>query len=177
MELWDVFDEHRQRTGKQVPRGPVIAEGHFHTVVHLCLFDDLGRMLIQRRAPDKPTWPGQWDFSVGGSVVAGETSAEGVARETREELGIELDPSQLRAAFTFNFPGGFDDFYLVEKPVDLESLAVPNDEVAAVKWARQEEVLALARSGEFIGYRESVLRFVFDFVNYPDIFAVTPQWR
>lgn len=177
MEQWDVYDEHRQLTGIHVPRGPVIADGHFHTVVHMCVFDDNGRMLLQRRAPDKSTWPDLWDFSVGGSIIAGETSAQGVAREAREELGLEFDPAQLRAAFTFNFPGGFDDFYLVRANPALDSLAVPNEEVADVRWATAEEVVELVRADKFIGYRESVLRFVFDFVGYPDIFAETPQWR
>lgn len=177
METWDVYDINRQRTGEVVPRGLIVAEGHFHVVVHLCVFDSHGRMLIQRRVDNKDTWPGRWDFSLGGSIIQGETSAQGVAREAREELGLELDPAKLRPAFTTNFPVGFDDFYLINADPDLTSLAVPNDEVAEVRWASLEEVLELWRDGSFISYRESVLRFIFDFVGYPDIFVAEPEWR
>ena len=72
---------------------------------------------------------------------------------------------------------GFDDFYIVEAEPDLEALGVPNDEVAEVRWASLDEVLAMLKSGEFISYRESVIRFIFDFVGYPDIFVREPEWR
>lgn len=177
MEMWDVYDENRQRTGVVVPRGRTVAEGHFHVAVHLCVFDQRGRMLIQRRVDNKDTWPGRWDFSLGGSIIHGETSAQGVAREAKEELGLDLEPSALRPAFTTNFPVGFDDFYIVEAEPDLEALGVPNDEVAEVRWASLDEVLVMLKSGEFISYRESVIRFIFDFVGYPDIFVREPEWR
>lgn len=131
-------------------------------------------MLIQRRDATKPTWPGQWDFSVGGSSQAGETSRQAIARETLEELGLEVDFEPLRPAFTFNFPGGFDDFYLIQQDVDLERLAIPNREVSEATWASKDEVLAMAASGEFIGYRQSVLAFVFDFLGQRDIFEDSP---
>ena len=82
------------------------------------VFNSKGEMLIQQRQEDKKLWPNLWDVSVGGSVIAGETSSEAASRETMEELGIELDLSEVRPAFTINFHGGFDDCYLVEKDVD-----------------------------------------------------------
>lgn len=177
METWDVYDINRQRTGEVVPRGRIVADGHFHVVVHLCIFDTQGRLLIQRRVDNKETWPGRWDFSLGGSIIRGETSAQGLAREAQEELGLDLDPSSLRPTFTTNFPAGFDDFYIIQAEPKLDALAVPNNEVAEVRWASLEEVIKLLESGDFISYRESVLRFIFDFVGYPDIFVQEPQWR
>jgi len=62
-------------------------------VVHLHLFDKLGRMYLQKRAASKDTFPGRWDASVGGHVSPGETPEEAIRREAREELGIDLDGS------------------------------------------------------------------------------------
>lgn len=168
MEMWDLYDVDRIPTGGTVRRQNGLPEGQLHVVVHVCLFDEAGRLLIQRRDEGKQNWPGLWDFSVGGSVHAGETSRAGAVREVWEELGLELDLA--RPSFTFNFQYGFDDFYLLRTNAALSDLAVPNDEVAEVRWADLGEVLQLLRSGRFINYREPVVRFVFDFLDQRNIF-------
>ena len=60
-------------------------------VVHLHLFDEAGRMYLQKRAASKDRFPGRWDTSVGGHVAPGETPEAAIRREAREELGIDLD--------------------------------------------------------------------------------------
>ena len=49
-----------------------------------------GEVLLRLRS-DKPglAFPNQWD-TIGGAIEAGETHAEAAARETAEEIGIEL---------------------------------------------------------------------------------------
>lgn len=176
-ELWDIVDNDRQHTGVRVERQLGLPDGQLHQVVHLCLIDMGGRMLIQRRVDTKSTWPGMWDVTVGGSVIAGETSAQGIAREVREELGLELEFT--RPAFTFNFAYGFDDFYVVRADIDERTLAVPNAEVAEVAWASFADIQALKARGEFINYRDSALALVFDFVGEDgvrsDIFDGRPR--
>ena len=41
-------------------------------VVHVCIFNSKGEMLIQKRADDIVRWPGYWDVSVGGGASAGD---------------------------------------------------------------------------------------------------------
>ena len=57
-------------------------------VVAAALFDPAGRVLIAQRPAGKPL-AGRWEFP-GGKVDAGEGEREALARELREELGIEL---------------------------------------------------------------------------------------
>lgn len=170
MELWDLFDADRLPTGRTGARQDGLVDGQLHVVVHVCLFNAAGQMLIQQRTMMKEDWPGLWDFTVGGSVHAGENSREGAMREVREELGIELDLNGSRPNFTFNFEYGFDDFYLLRREVDLAQLAVPNEEVERVRWADLDEVLDLIRTNQFLNYRESAVRFIFDFVGHHNIF-------
>jgi isopentenyldiphosphate isomerase len=59
-------------------------------VVHLYLFDAAGRLYLQKRSHRKDTCPGLWDSSVGGHLGAGESPAQALEREAREELGIDL---------------------------------------------------------------------------------------
>jgi 8-oxo-dGTP diphosphatase len=57
-------------------------------VVAAALFDREGRVLIAQRPRGKPL-AGRWEFP-GGKVDAGESESCALARELREELGIEV---------------------------------------------------------------------------------------
>ena len=37
MELWDVYDINRNKTGKTAVRGEGLPEGGYHLVVHVCI--------------------------------------------------------------------------------------------------------------------------------------------
>ena len=162
MELVDLYDENRDPLGRTAERHSVTGGDGYRTVVHVCLFDSRGRMLLQRRAPEKIIWPDLWDVSVGGGVDAGETSRQGAEREFREELGFPLDLSGLRPSITVNFGGGFDDFYILTRDLALEDLTLQREEVRDVRWAGLEEILGMVDQGLFIPYPKSFLAFLFD---------------
>lgn len=161
-ELVDLYDENRAPLGRTAERHAAKGPGEYRTVVHVCLFDRAGRLLIQKRTPEKIIWPGKWDVSVGGGVDAGETSREAAEREVREELGLALDLSGLRPAVTVNFDGGFDDFFVLAREVDADSLVLQEEEVSAVRWVTQAEALAMVDSGEFIPYPKPFLAWLFE---------------
>ena len=71
---------------------------HPLTVVCVALVDDAGRVLLARRPAGKPM-AGLWEFP-GGKLQPGETPEAALARELREELGIEVAPLAL-APLTF----------------------------------------------------------------------------
>mgnify|MGYP005780359553 FL=1 len=162
MELVDLYDENRVPLGRTAERYGKKGPGEYRVVVHVCVFDHQGRLLIQQRTPEKILWPGRWDVSIGGGVDAGETSRQAAEREFREGLGYPLDLAGSRPFVTVNFPAGFDDFYIAVRDLDLEELTLQKEEVQAVRWATREEVLALAESGGFIAYAKSFLHYRFD---------------
>ena len=88
-ESFDLYDINRNRTGKVLERGNKVPEGYYRLVVHVCVFDKDGRMLIQKRQPFKSGWSGMWDVTAGGSALAGDTSQQAASRELKEEVGIE----------------------------------------------------------------------------------------
>ena len=96
MELWDIYDIDRVRTGRVAQRGKPaseggLGEGEYHLVVHICVFNGHGQLLLQQRQKDKEGYPNLWDVSAAGSALAGENSAAAASRELREELsGVEL---------------------------------------------------------------------------------------
>ncbi|MDE6371018.1 MAG: NUDIX domain-containing protein [Duncaniella sp.] len=66
-----------------------------HPVVHLHLFDSVGRLYMQKRPEWKDIQPGKWDTAVGGHIDFGETVDEALVREIREELGIDVEREKL----------------------------------------------------------------------------------
>ena len=162
MELVDLYDENRVPLGRVAERHAKKAPGEYRMVLHVCIFNGLGQMLIQQRSPEKTIWPELWDVSIGGGVDAGETSRQGAVREVGEELGYDLDLIGLRPAVTVNFEGGFDDFFVVTRDLDLGDLRLQKEEVSDVRWATLEETLAMLENGQFIPYPPSFLRFLFE---------------
>ena len=162
MELVDLYDEDRVPLGKTAERYGKKGPGEYRMVVHVCLFGMDGRLLIQRRTEQKHIWPGRWDVSIGGGVDAGETSRQGAEREFREELGYPLDLTGIRPSVTVNFGGGFDDYYIVKRDIDISELHLQEEEVAEVRWVTREEALELLERDEFITYPRSFLEFLFD---------------
>ena len=80
-------------------RAEIHADRLIHRSVHVALFHPDGRMLIQRRHPEKTTYPDHWDIAVAGHVeepdytggpdeALDEVYADVAARELHEELGI-----------------------------------------------------------------------------------------
>lgn len=142
-------------------RGDAFPDDAFHLVVHVCVFNKRGEMLIQQRQPFKDGWPNMWDITVGGSAVAGDSSQKAAERELLEELGLEIDLTDTRPHLSINYEVGFDDYYLIEKEVEIEKLNLQYEEVQRVKWASKEEIFALLNSGEFIPYYKDLLGLLF----------------
>ena len=163
MELYDLYDVDRIRTGETMERGSKVPDDKYRFVVHVIVFNSEGKMLIQQRASDRPTHPDCWDFSVGGSVVSGETSSEGATRELHEELVIDVNLVGTQANFSINFGKGFDDYYFIDYDIDTKDVNFQKEEVQAVKWADKEEILSLIREDKFIEYRECLVDLVFSF--------------
>lgn len=168
-EMWDLYDRDRMLTGKKHRRGDPMEKGEYHLVVHVCIFNSKNQLLIQRRQPWKKKWPGMWDLTVGGSAVSGDSSQSAAMRETKEELGLEIDLTEVRPHFTINFDNGFDDYYFIIKDVDISRLALQESEVAEVKWVDKEELLRLVDQGEMIQF--FFLDKVFDIKNQYGIFV------
>ena len=165
MELKDIYDINRQKKNKTISKSEPCAENEYVLAVHLCLFNSKGQMLIQQRAASKKHWPNLWDVSLSGGVQAGEDSQAGITREVKEEFGIDIDFSKERAYFTINNDGyhqGFNDYYIIEKDIDLKDIHFQDGEVQSVKWATKEEILKMIKNGQFLQYYPSFIETIFD---------------
>ena len=67
------------------------------------LIDDKQRIFLAQRGPNAKNERGTWEFP-GGSVEYGETLAEALKREMREEFGVEIEVGNLIDVFDHILP-------------------------------------------------------------------------
>jgi isopentenyldiphosphate isomerase len=150
MELWDIYDKYRQKTDRTHERGNPMNEGDYHLVVHVWIVNDKGEFLIQKRQPWKNGWPNMWDGSAAGSAILGDSSKAAAIRETKEELGVDLDISKGEILFTVKSSSSFEDIWLVRQNIDICDLKLQYEEVADAKWATLDEIKQMMQDSEFI---------------------------
>lgn len=177
MEKWDVYNIDRIKTGETAVRGEKMAKGQYHLVVHACIFNSENKMLIQRRSPEKESFAGLWDVSMGGSALYGEDTREACEREVFEELGIKLDLTGYRPSLTLNFYPGFDDFYLIREDVDISRLTLQKEEVSDAKWASLDEICKMMDEGTFIQNMKSFYEYLFDLKEYTGLRNVVKGYK
>ena len=86
-EMVDVVNELDEVIGS-APRKNIHDTNHFHRAVHLFIFNDDGKLWLEKRAPHCDTFPGYYSSSVAGHVGRGETYDQAARRELKEELGL-----------------------------------------------------------------------------------------
>ncbi|MCH6269530.1 NUDIX hydrolase [Neobacillus citreus] len=137
-EKLKIFDDNRNQIGV-ASREEVHRVGYWHEVFH-CWFvgkeKDTDYIYLQLRSEVKKDYPGLFDITAAGHLLAEESVMDGV-REVREELGIdvsfhELEPlgvinyrvfngnfidKEIANIFLYKMSGGFEDFKLQEDEV------------------------------------------------------------
>lgn len=169
MEKWDLYSKYREKTGNTITKGEHIPKGYYRLVVHVAIFNSEGKMLIQKRQTDKSRWAGLWDLSVGGHVIAGETSQQAGERETKEELGIDISLQDKRPNLSATFGNGFDDMYAINMDIPLEKIVMQEEEVSDVAWATKKEIFDLIDNETFIPYHKSLIELLFFLRNHSEI--------
>ena len=148
-EFFDVLTEKGDYTGKVETREKCHKEGLYHKAVALFIINSKGQVLLQKRSKNKKLWPDMWDITAGGHVLHSEFGFQSIIRETKEELGIELDKNDLTfigATISNNIKDDiknnhFNEFYIANKEVDETKLELQQEEVSEIKWIDKEEII------------------------------------
>jgi len=120
MEYLDIVDENDNVVGKAA-KDDIYEELLCHRIAHVLVFNDEGKMVLQKRSKNISFCPDHWSTAVGGHVQTGETYEEAALREYREELGVTSDllfvgkdfysvpnkPKKFLATFKTQFNGPF----------------------------------------------------------------------
>lgn len=140
MEFLDIIDfKSGQKTGEKVLRTEAHQKGLAHNAIHIWIISELDgkpHLLFQKRSFAKPNFPGLLAATIGGHVQTGE-SLKDVLRESKEELGIEVEPPELnlvdRHPFT-HILGDYKDYewideYYLNKNLELNEYEFTDGEV------------------------------------------------
>jgi len=165
LEMIDVYDKNRKPLNRTVARGLKHQKGEYHLVIHVCVFNEYGEMLIQRRNPEKKLWPNLWDVSCSGVPIQGETSSDGASRELYEELGINYNFEENHPLLTAYFDQGISDYYGINVQIDESKIKLKSDEVAEIKWVSLEQIKALQSKNRFVPYVNHFIEVLFQIME------------
>ena len=156
MEIWDLYNKHRELVGLNHARGEEIPKGYYHLVVHVWIQNIKGEYLISQRSANRPTFPLKWEC-VGGSAIKGEKSLDAALRETREEVGILLSPEKEKRIHSVvgrivngtQFPDILD-VWLFKYDGDVTLEKALTDEVMQTFWMTQNQIKDIFDSGNMV---------------------------
>lgn len=153
MESLDIYDGNRNRTGRTVTRksGEVLdlGEGEFIAGGGALLINSKGEILLSKRSMTKPSNPGLWELN-GGCYLEGEEPEDAIAREVKEEIGINLEPQKGVLLKTTKTPKFFNDLWAFRVDIDIEDVKFTDGEVEGDKWASIDELISLREEGKMV---------------------------
>jgi 8-oxo-dGTP diphosphatase len=130
------------------PSAPSPADPPLRTVGWLNVRE--GRLLtVRTRGKDR-------FFVPGGKVEPGESDAEALVREIREELGVLLDPTSVRSGFVAEAPGHGLGGRLVRmhclyaEPLPGSAEPAPSAEIAELAWITPAEADHVPPAGKIV---------------------------
>ena len=150
MELVDIYDKDRNKTGKVKDRFKDELEvGEFALVVGTLLINSKKQLLISKRSMKKTSYPGYWEF-IGGASITGENSEDAIIREVEEEIGIKLKIEDGIFVKSIKTDHLHKDLWAFKLDIDLNELHLDENEVERVKWENIDNVIKLRENGEMI---------------------------
>lgn len=148
MERRDLYDINRKPTGETIFKGEKIPLNRYIIVVLSFIQNSKGEFLVQKRSKQKD---GKF-ASTGGHAKTGENSIEAMISEIREELGLNVLPSELNLIYSGreDTERVFFDIYYLKKDFDTESLTLQKEEVDFVEWDSIEKINELIANNLFL---------------------------
>lgn len=161
MERFDLYDKQMNKLPHTMERGGTNQPGEYHMVVHIWIRNQAGEYLIQQRNKQDDLIQHQWAVT-SGAVLQGETSIDGAIRETKEEIGIELQPSQLHLIHRYfiEHPKSnyITDLYLVEENILLNDCKLDTVEVRDVTYKTMADIQKMIQEHTFWNYEHMLER-------------------
>ena len=152
-ELWDAYDRDGNPLGFDLVRDDPMPEGAWHLVAVIFAVTRDGQILVTKRHPAK-NWGGGWEVT-GGSVLKGETPAQGALRELREETGLVVSEADLHPFFTENrrgidmYPTIYHNFTAVFDPAE-QTIRLQETETVEYRLLPYEEFKRFVMTDAFV---------------------------
>ena len=157
LELLDIRREDGSLTGEVRERSLVHENGDIHGTSHVWIVRRTKtgeyEVLMQKRSSTKDSFPGCYDISSAGHILAGSSYRTSALRELSEELGVYAEPDSLKFAFMHmgrvetEFYGKpfknaeISAVYVYDEDVDISRMRLQREEVESVCWVNYEQAL------------------------------------
>lgn len=125
------------------------------TVTAIILHKD--KILLTKRSIDP--FKGRWDLP-GGFMKNGETPAQALKREIKEELNLGIKIKKFIGAYPGVYPARFDPCYTLNNvfvviPVGIRNLMRDKGEIGEIAWFSKEDSIRLIKKIAFDGDRKA----------------------
>lgn len=137
MEMRDIYDENKNRTGRTVAAGAPLGRGERILCVGCWIVNRKGEIFITKRSHEKRFMPDKWE-NQGGHAVAGEDGPQAVIREMFEETGIRAERSDLILLAEKTHEEFFSEDYAVVKDFPLNDVILQEGETCDAAWVSEE---------------------------------------
>jgi isopentenyl-diphosphate Delta-isomerase len=160
--MLELFDENGVTIGTAEKLSAHLAPGRLHRAFSVFLFDEDGRLLLQRRALGKYHSPGVWSNTCCGHPYPAEPPFVAAARRTAEELGAPPAVLQEGGTVRYNHPDPASG--LVEQEYNhlfvgliRAELRPDPDEIGETAFVTPVDLEELQESGPFSAWFPTVL--------------------
>jgi len=153
-ELLDIVNDEDIVIDQQM-RSTVHQLGLQHRGVHVFLFTQDRKMLVQKRSADRTASPSALDCSVSEHVKAGESYLDAAIRGLKEEMGV--DEIEVKALVRFRMNYGINDneiSTLYEGIIDPDKVKFDPVEIEAVNYYSVDKLEGMINDGsiKFCGW-------------------------
>jgi len=178
-EFIDILDKTGKPTGEIRLKSEAHALGLYHASVHIWFYTLDRKVLFQKRAHNKDTFPGLWDVSVAGHIGTGESAIDSAIREVEEEIGLFITFKDLEFIGKYlaekqPAEGLFDNeyhyIYISQLSTPITSLQLQEEEVAEITLIdldlAQNILQHKERSAAYVPHDAKYYDFIFKEIKY-----------
>jgi isopentenyldiphosphate isomerase len=146
----ETFDSNGNSIGKHTTRSQIHSKELWHQVAHVWIVNKKKEILLQKRSKDKKQYANVWHISAAGHIAYGEIPINSAARETAEEIGLNVN---IRDLIYLGMEGvkqitpetGLEDkelinTYLFRLNSAKSKFILQNEEVKELRWITLDEL-------------------------------------
>lgn len=168
-EKLDIYDENRIKTGKIIERKEDISleKNELILAVQCWIINSKNEILLTQRNFEKKLG-GMWE-PTSGLAKSGESSIQGIKRELKEEIGIEIEDKDLKLLKTVIDEKTIRDIYIINKDIAIEDIKYNDGEVINAKYVTIEEFENLIESGEAFEWLKWFIEYYYKIIKQKEI--------
>jgi isopentenyldiphosphate isomerase len=118
-----------------------------HRIVYVLIFNDKGKLALQKRSKNSSLCPNYWSTVVGGHVQSGETYEQAAMREYQKEFGAQSNLEFFSKDFYSDWRR-LNKFVVAFSTVNNGPFKANPDKVQSVKFFSINEIERMIKKGE-----------------------------